>query len=352
VRGVLRFEPMRRVAFVLCLAAALPAFAQKEVFFGPPGTEVLFKEQDIDRRFKKSKLGKALNAGTDNPACVQLIGGLLTALAEVGPYIHRRDENFTLDPTLLEALGTQLSTPAFPASAYLLAMVRRVLIDRKLPDEWLELAKKINPAVRIIDLGKLRMMNEGIKPIDSFLFSLPALRERYIEEVLSANSAVTSDVEASFKDDYVPRDIAWGGARLVDAGLRKKTKKAKFDPNEIQELIAILEWLPPDPNDRELNLLAKAATKPPPIRIFARLLPRQYLDLERLPIGKRLIVKGRFWKMDDSVTEVEVKDALLFEDRDWSRGVILGMPEVIAQCPLAVNELTGVAPVQPGGFHH
>ena len=44
------------------------------------------------------------------------------------------------------------------------------------------------------------------------------------------------------------------------------------------------------------------------------------------------------------------RDALIFEDRDFSRGVYLGDPNAVAACPLAINELTGVAPVQPGGF--
>ena len=346
---------MRRLAFLLCLAFALPAFAQKEVFFGLPGSKPpIFKEQDIDRRFKKSRLGKALysGAGADDPNCLQLLGGLLTALAEAGPYFHRRDENFTLDPILLNAVNQQLSTQSFPAAAYLLAMIRRVLIDKKVPDEWLELASAINPAVHIIDVGKLRWMNEGIKPVDSFLFSLPALRERYIEEVYSANSAVTTDVNASFRDSYVDRDVAWGGALLIDAGLNKKKKGKKFDPNAMDEIIALLQWIPPDPNDKEVNLLRKAIDKPPPIKIIARLAAKQFLDLEKLPRGKRLIVKGRFWEMTRDMSEVEVRDVVLFEDRDWSRGVILGNPDAIAECPMAINELTGVAPVQPGGFHH
>src|SRR5690242_9604151 len=111
---------MRRIALLLSIVIALPAFAQKEVFFGLPGAkQPIFKEQDIDRRFKKSRLGKALytGAGADDPNCLQLLGGLLTALAEAGPYFHRRDENFTLDPILLDAVNSQLSTPAFPATA-------------------------------------------------------------------------------------------------------------------------------------------------------------------------------------------------------------------------------------------
>ncbi len=346
---------MRRIAFVLCLAVGLPVFAQKEYFFRPGKEKLLFKDQDLDRRFKKSKLGKALDASTVDPNCVQLIGGLFAALAEIGPYFHRRDENFTLDPVLLNAVQTQLSTRFFPASEYLLAMVRRVLIENKLPDEWLALAAAINPQVQIIDVGKLRMMNEGINQIDSFHFTLPALRERYIVEVGAANSAVTSDVSATFRDTYLDRQVAWGGAVLVDAGVTKKEKKGKgkkFDPNEIEEVSAILEWLPPDPSSREVNFFAKKLDKPEPVQVIARLRPRQYLDLERLPIGKRLIVKGRFWQMNLAMTQVEVRDALLFEDRDFSRGVWLGDPTAIAQCPLAINQLTGLAPVQPGGFKH
>ncbi len=352
---MLGFDPMRPIAFILCLAVGFPALAQKEVYFREGSEELIFKEQDVDRRFGKTKLGKALYAGTDDPNCIQLIGGLLAALAETGPYFHRRDENFTLDPVLLEAVQTQLSTPSFAAASYLLAMVRRVLIEKKLPDAWLALAMAINPQVKIIDVGKLRMMNEGIKQVDSFLFTLPTLRDRYIVEVVAANSAVTSDVAAAFHDTYVDREVAWGGLTLVDAGLNKKKKAkkgAKFDPNAMEEIIAVLEWVPADPNDRELNFFRKVAEKPVPIRIFARLRPRQYLDIERLPRGKRLIVKGRFWQMNRTVTEVEVRDALLFEDRDFSRGVLLGDPNAIAECPLAINELTGVSPVQPGGFRH
>jgi hypothetical protein len=348
---------MRPLCFVLAFGFALPAFAQKELFFGLPGSKPpIFKEQDIDRRFKKSRLGKALytGAGAEDPACIQLLGGLLTALAEATPYFHLRDENFTLDPILLEAIQQQLSTPSFPAAAYLMAMIRRVLIEKKVPDEWLELATTINPVVHIIDVGKLRAANERMTPIDSFLFSLPALRERYIVEVVEANSAVTTDVESSFHDSYVDRQVAWGGALLIDAGVNKKPKKGKkFDPNNtMEEIIAILQWLPPDPNEKEVNLLRKKIDTPPPIKIFARLAPKQYLDLERLPRGKRLIVKGRFWQMTKDMSEVEVKDAVLFEDRDWSRGVILGDPNAIAECPMAINELTGLAPVQPGGFKH
>lgn len=344
---------MRRLSFVLALGLAVPSFAQKEVLFRP-GPPLKFKEQDLDRRFNKSKLAKALSQGTNDPNCRMLIAGLFTALGEAAPYFHQRDENFTLDPYVLEAMQTQLSTPFFPAAAYFMAMVRRVLIAEKVPDEWLELAKQINVESKIIDLGKLKALNEQMKKVDNFAFSLPMLRDRYIVEVVSANSAVTADVAAEFRDTYIDREVAWGGAILVDAGLSKlkKKKSKKLQPGEMEEVIALLQWVPPDPNDKELNLLAKKADKPVPIDIYVKLRPKQYLDIERLPRGKRLIVKGRFYEMTLDMKEVLVKDGLLFEDRDWSRGVYLGDPNAVAECPLAINELTGVAPVQPGGFKH
>lgn len=344
---------MRLSLLLLCGLAASPAFAQKDFFFGS-GVAPVFKEQEIDKRFRKSRLGKALEQGTlpEHPGCVQLVGGLLTVLAEIGPTIHKKDENFTLDPTLIDAVNLQLSTPAFPAMSYVVAMVRRVRIDGRLPDAWLATAQATNPTVKIIDVGKLKFLNETYAPIDSFLFSIPAIKGRYVEEVVQANSAVTSDVAATFRDTYLDRDVAWGGVTLVDAGAKKaQKKKGKKAAPSMEELIAILQWLPPDPAQKELVFTHKLE-KPPPIQVFARLAPKQYVDLERIPRGKRMLVKGRFWEMNRTVDELEVRDALLFEDRDWSRGVLLADPNAVAQCPLAVNDLTGVAPQQPGGFKH
>ncbi len=355
---VLESVPMRRLALTLCLAAALPSFAQGRALFREGKEPLLFKEQDLDRKLMKSKLGKTLYEGTQDPNCVQLIGGLFMVLAEAAPFFHRRDENFLVPPELLQAVQTQLSVGSFNAGAYLLAMVRRVLIEKRLPDAWLALATEVNESVQIIDLGKLKMLNEGIQQVDSFMFSLPLLKARYIEEVVQANSAVTSDVASTFRDTYIDRQVTWSGATFIDAGLNKIKKRKKgqkgptADPNAMEQMIAVLEWVPPDPNDREINFFRKPADKPVPIRIYARLKPRQYIDIERIPRGKRMMVKGRFWEMTQAVDEVEVRDALLFEDRDFTRGVILADPNAIARCPVAINELTGVAPQQPGGFRH
>jgi 3-mercaptopyruvate sulfurtransferase SseA len=91
------------------------------------------------------------------------------------------------------------------------------MIDKRVPDEWLETAKKLNTKVKIIDLAKLKMANEGLAPVDSFGFTIGKLKERYAAEALAANSAVTTDVVATFRDSYLDRDVAWGGATLIDA---------------------------------------------------------------------------------------------------------------------------------------
>jgi hypothetical protein len=342
---------MRRALPLFALLAATQAFAQKEEVFGS-GKPVVYREETMDKRFAKSKVAKLLKEGTDDPACVELLSGLLMALAEIGPVLHKKDENFTLDPTLQNAIATQLSTPNFPAMAYLVSMVRRVLIDKRLPDEWLETAKAINAKAKIIDMAKLKQLNDGVAFADSADFTIPLLKNRYIIEVVNANSAVTTDVAGEFRDAYLDRDVAWGGAFLIDAGLNAPKGKKKITPGEAAELAAIHEWQPPHPRKTTLDFMSKNSKPPPPIRIIVKLAAKQFADLEKLHRGQRVLVKGRFWEMNKTFTELEVRDAWLFEDRDFSAGVMLGSPADVAQCPAAINELTGLAPQQPGGFKH
>lgn len=344
---------MRLMSFLLVLVVAAPAFAQKDELFGS-GKPVVYREETMDRRFAKSRVAKMLKEGSPEQGCVQLMGALFIALAEIGPNLHKRDENFLLDPNLQAAIQNQVTTPNFPAMAYLLSMVRRVLIDKRLPDEWFETAKAINTVVKIIDLGKLKWMNEGITFVDSAAFTIPLLKNRYFTEVVGANSAVTTDVAGSFRDAYLDRDVAWGGATLIDAGSNapKKKKGKKYNPVEFGELLAVLEWLPPDPRKTQIDFYGDDSKKPPPpVRILAKLAPKQYTDLEKVFRGQRMLVRGRFWEMNRDVTQVEVRDAMLFEDRDWY-GAMLADPNVVATCSAAINELTGIGPSQPGGFKH
>jgi hypothetical protein len=114
----------------------------------------------------------------------------------------------------------------------------------------------------------------------------------------------------------------------------------------------VLSWTPPEAQKTELDLLSKQRTRVEPVILYARLRPRQYADLASFHKNERLLVKGHFWQMNRTATELEVRDAVLFHDPDWSRGALLGNPADIARCPVAINELTGLAPQQPGGFRH
>ena len=341
------------LALALCLFS-LPAAAQPEAFFGP-GTDVPnMKEEDFDRRFIKTGLNQALVQGTNDPNCAQLVGGLLTLLAETAPLLHKRDENFYLDPMLVQALNTQLSTPRFQANAYLVAMVRRVLIDRRLSQNWFQTAAALGPLALTIDVGKLRFLSEGLQPIDSFFLTLPALRERYEIEVRRANATAAGSAEKMFRENYLDRQVAFGGIELIDARVEKPKKQPKRRKGEAVEpeqptAVARLVWYPPDPNANQLNIFG-TPTRRPVVNITARLAPQQYLDLSRIPKGSRLMVRGRFWAFKKAVEDVELRDALIFQDRDWSQGAILADPAAVARCPFAVNDLMGSAPVQSGAF--
>jgi hypothetical protein len=342
---------MRSALLALALGLlSLPAHAQ---LFNP-GAPPLFKEEEIDRRFAKSKLNRVLLEGTKDPNCVQVVGGLLTLLGETAPYFHKRDENFYLDPMLAQALTYQLSNQNFPGASYFVAMVRRVLIDKKLPPDWLDTANALSPFYPAMDLGKLRYLSEGVKQIDSFIFTLPVLKERYEVEVVRANSTGASTAEGMFRDAYVDRDVVFGGLTFIDAALekKKKVKKKKGAPvdDEPPAMIARLVWYPQDPSAGHLDMCGVPTEKPKGVNITARLSDKQYVNLDLIPKGTRLLVRGRLWEYKKNITDVELRDALLFMDRDFSQGALLADPNATAACPVAYNELTGVAPSQPGGF--
>ena len=86
------------------------------------------------------------------------------------------------------------------------------------------------------------------------------------------------------------------------------------------------------------------------MNITARLADKQFVNLDQVPKGTRMLVRRRLWEYKKGITDVEVRDALLFQDRDWSQGALLADPNATAACPVAFNELTGMAPSQPGGF--
>jgi hypothetical protein len=339
---------MRLLLCLVLLSFAPSAFAQPEVIFGS-GKKPIFKEQEPDRRFLKSKLNKMLYQGPPEGPCLQVAGAMLTALGEVAPYLHKRDENFQLDPAFMAAFNQQLNNAQFPGTMYLVEMVRRVWIDGRLPREWLDTAERINPAVRIIDVNKLRFLAEGLKPIDSSYFTLALLKQRYELEVLRATSAARDTAYLAFRDSYLDREVTWGNFQLLDVGPRK-TGRGKHASSD-DSVVATLELIEQSAADSELQIfMPKVKTKT--TRVIAELADHQFMDLYKIPKGKRVLVRGRLWEFNKDLTQLELRDALIFEDRDWSMGALLADPATYLQCPAAINELTGTAPQQPGGFAH
>jgi hypothetical protein len=346
------FSGMKLVA---CLALlSLPAVAQGTDPLFSQGKPPVFKESDKDRRFGRSKFARALSAGTEHPGCAQLQRGMLTVLAEMGPWLHKKDENLYVDPYLWQAAATQLSSANFPAQAYVVLMMRRVLIDGKLPEAWLLTAEKVNGTSGGIDLARLRYLLDGLRPIDSWGFTLEALTQAYEVQVLRANALGAADAVAAFRDTYLDREVAWGGLVFRDVGLEEppkakgKKKKKSPEPEQPPEKIAHLIWNPPDPHAGQLNFFGDVK-RPPPRLLTVKLQQEQYVDLQRIPRGSRVMVRGRFWEMSPDTMQLEIREGLLFLDRDFSR-TVLADPSAVATCPDAVNELSGVAPQQPGGF--
>jgi hypothetical protein len=357
---------MARLLFALVL---LPALALAQTADGPTAAEVFgngkpvqFKSSELDHRFGRSQIGRALETGTEDPNCAQVLGGLLTLLAETAPTLHNRDENFTVEPNYVQALQTQLTTRGFPANMFLGAMVRRVMLDRKLPDGWLATAKKLDPQGLRIDLARLKFLADGVHPIDSMYFTFPYLLQRHKVEVERANSAAAATAMRAFRETYLDHRVTWSGTpgaalTVVDieqAPVEKRSKKdadddASYDEAPAPGLVAKLEIRPPDPTANQPAAFFFKHKKPKPWRFTVRLKPNQYLDLTRLPKGAHVVVSGRLYDFNDKMTEFELRDAVLFEDHS-AKNAVIASPGAVAACPMAIDELNGVAPRQPGGF--
>ena len=339
--------------FALALGLmAMPAAAQPEFFFGN-GQPPVFREEDLDKRFTKTRVYQALAQGTNDPNCAQLVGAMFTLLGETGPLFHKRDENFMLEPVLVQALNTQLVTPRFPGNAFFVAMVRRVLIDQKLSPEWLGTAQALAPYYPAMDMAKLRFLSEGVKPLDSFLLTLPVLRERYKEDVERATSVAASTAEAVFRDNYLDHELAFTGVEVVDVKLEKPKKKRlkKGEEPEQPYMVARLVWVEPEAaSEASYEFQFGKPRKRVKVDITAKLAESQYVDLNKLLRGTKVLVRGRFWEYKKGLTAIEMRDALLFPERDWTKVSGLVDPAALAACPMAINDLTGLAPTQPGAF--
>jgi hypothetical protein len=345
----MRYAPLLALALGLL---SMPAVAQPELFFGN-GQDPVFREEDMDKRFAKTRLNQALRQGTQDPNCAQVVGAMFTLLGETGALFHKRDENFMLEPVLVQALSTQLVNQRFPGNAFFVAMVRRVLIDKKLPPEWLVTAQALAPYYPAIDLAKLRFLSDGVKPLDSFLLTLPVLRERYNEDVVRATSVAASTAEALFRDNYLDHELAFSGLEVVDVKLEKPKKKRlkKGEEPEKPYMVARLVWVEPEtPSEAQYEFQFGKPRKRTKVDITAKLAESQYVDLNKLLRGTKVLLRGRFWEYKKGITFIEMRDALVFPERDWTKVSGLVDPIALEACPLAVNDLTGLAPLQPGAF--
>lgn len=343
---------MRPAAALLAVVTAAPAIAN-DLFSS--GKAPVFRLEDADRQFAKSPFSGALDNGTGHDACARLLAAYFVALAEAAPYFHRRDANFQLDPTLVQVLAATAGADAFQAVPHFSMMVRRTLIERRLPEGWLENARSLaRRTAAPIDLARLAFLADGVKPIDSFVFSLPVLIDRYKNEIALATSAAEPTALDEFRERYLDRDVAWGGLTLFDVERvdprkpppgRKKTLAPPDDddagaPYDVAHLALVF---PTPPLAQIMN------QKPPdPARVSARLRPKQYIDVKRAVRSRKFLVRGRIGSIREAMAGVELTDALLFQETDWTQYGGVSSPADVGACPLSAAEMLPLGRRLPG----
>lgn len=335
---------MRRVLFCILAVGLLPlapAYAAGQlnaqmIFNG--GQKVQYRVREQDRRFDRSDIAKALDTGTDDPACAQVLTGLLAALANAGPLLQSRDARFILDPNpiMVAALQRQLMSRRFPGNAYLAAMVRRVMIDGKLPDKWFATAKKLDPRGEIIDLSRLKFLAQGFTPIDSIYFSFPVLLQRYQAEVKSATTAASGTAMQRFRDTYLDHTVAWGGLTVVD--IRPEEHHGHDSEGG---MVARLELRPAPKHQTTVAIpFLRRKRGPKPYHFTVHLQPYQLVTLSDLGKGQKVLVRGRLFDFNSRMTHFVIRDALLFPEP--SPPIRLADPRAVAKCSIATDELNGV----------
>src|SRR4051794_17459730 len=87
-----RMRSLLASAALFLSASTALAQSPAAAFFGD-GKPFVFVEQPLDRRFQRTRMYKELTEGPSSAPCASVIGGLLTALAETAPALHKRDDN-------------------------------------------------------------------------------------------------------------------------------------------------------------------------------------------------------------------------------------------------------------------
>lgn len=345
---------LRTAALLLVLALASTAKAQlvDPELFGD-GKPPVFRQEDTDRRFLKTGINAGLAQPPKEPACRRVLATLLVAYSDALVYLHRKDQNFYVDPQLLQTFNRSLVTHDFPATAYLAAMIRRTLIEKKVPEGWLQTAEALRSELQApIAVARMKLDAEGLQTIDSFSFTVPALLDRYAKEVKLAPSVAVDAAEDKFRDKYMDRDVAWGGLVLHDVAQQapaeppkgKKGKgKSKHAPPPA-EAEPLPTWavvgFPVGPAQQAVPGIPGSGHAAPQLEIRARLKDGPPLDVAQLTRGQRVLVKGHLWDVTTNLGYVELRDAYLLPDPDWSTWPGVATPADVTACPIAVNDLS------------
>lgn len=349
------------LALLLCplllpLLLAAPARAEApDLFAAKP---YVFREGPKDRRFPKTLLAKALAKAPENAACARVAAAYLMGLAEAAPFFHKKDERLMLFPGLVASL----ESPRFPAGDFLVHLLRRVAIDGKAPESYLTTARQLRDRFKApIDLARLAYAVDGVQPVDSVELTLGVLLKRYEEEVHLAPTIARASALERFQDRYLDRDVVWSGLLLADIRRgepKRPGPKGEKAPSEMQA--TFLAPLAPKSQDPVFE-----GPKPEPVRIRARLALDQYLDLKATVRSAKYLVRGRLWSFqagtgDPSAPsfDLELREAILFEDHDWSHYAGFASAEDAAACeacrsdlsPLGLKESQGLG--QRDGFEH
>jgi hypothetical protein len=338
-------------AALALLTLSAPGLVRAQVvdpeLFGD-GKPPVYREEETDRRFLKTGIAQGLAAPPKDPACRRILATLLVAYSDALPYLHRKDQNFFVDPALLATLDRTASSAEFPARAYLAAMIRRTLIDRKVPEAWgatSELFRKELAAP--IATPRMGLYESALPLIDSFGFTIPALLDRYAREVKLAPSLTVDVAEDRYRDKYMDRDVTWGGLILHDIAQeappeppKGKHKKKDEPPPEPTKLAtwAIVGF--PVGKPQQVLPGVPGGGQVPQLQIRIRLADDQKADVEKFVRGSRVMVKGHLWDIATNMDFVEVRDGFLFADPEWEAWPGLAQPGDVRACPIAVNDLS------------
>ncbi len=319
----------------------------------------VFRQTEKDRRFPKTLLAKALAQTPSDAACARVAASFLMGLAEAAPYFHKKDDRFMLFPGLV----APLESPRFPAGDYLVHLLRRVAIDGKAPESYLSTARDLKERFKApIDLARLAYAVDGLQPIDSMELTLGALLRRYDEEVHLAPSIAKSSALDRFQDRYLDRDVAWDGLLLADI---RKTEPRRMGPKGELRVGVQATFLVPMAPKSPTSIPFFEAPKPDPVRIRALLAPDQYLDLKATVRSAKYVVRGRLWSFQAAAADpdlpsidIELREAIVFEDHDWSHYPGFASKQDCAICeacrndlsPLGLKERQGLGPQD--GFGH